>query len=106
MQKGQGRHSFGLHAEFLQNDFLHAAEVGHGELALADADELVRGRDVTHFLEHFGSDVKTAHADAGHMFGLDLSQQQRNDKNQHLGVLNTQSLAVICDPSYRNEDKV
>lgn len=74
VQKGQGRHSFGLHTELLQDDFLHAAEVGHSELALADADELVRGRDITLFLEHFGGNVKTAHADAGHVFGLDLSQ--------------------------------
>lgn len=61
-----------LEAEFLRDDFLHAPEVRHGELALADADQLMRRRHLTLILHHFGSNVEAANADAGQMFGLNL----------------------------------
>lgn len=58
--------------ELLGDDVLHAAEVGHGEPALSDADELVGGRDVALLLRHFGGQVEAAEADAGQVLLLDL----------------------------------
>lgn len=72
LQEGQGGDGFGFEAELLDDDLLHAAEVGRGEAALADADELVGGRQVTLLLGHSGRHVEAAEADAGQVFGLDL----------------------------------
>ena len=54
------------------DNLLHAAEVGHGEPALSDADELVGGREVALLLRHPGGHVEAAEADAGQVFRLDL----------------------------------
>lgn len=72
VQEGQGGDRPGLEAELLRNDLLHAAEVGHGEAALADADQLVGGRQVALLLRHPGRHVEAAEADAGQVLRLHL----------------------------------
>lgn len=75
LQESYSGNGLELEVKFLRDDFLHASEVRHGELALADADQLVHRGHIALILHQFGSNVKTANADAGQMFGLNLYGQ-------------------------------
>lgn len=77
VQKGQGSDSFKAEIKLLRDDLLHAAEVGHGELALADADELMGRCHVALLLQLAGCYVKAAHSDAGQVLGLDLGERAK-----------------------------
>lgn len=90
VQEGQGGDGPGLEAELLRDDLLHAAEVGHGEAALADADELVGGCQVALLLRHFGCHVEAAEADAGQVLWLDLGQGDRRSDAPFEEVINSQ----------------
>lgn len=72
LQEGQGGDGGGGEAQLLGHDLLHPLQVGHGEAALADADELVRRRQVALLLRHLGRHVEASEADAGQVLGLDL----------------------------------
>lgn len=72
VQEGEGSDGPGLEAELVGDDLLHAAEVGHGEAALADADQLVGGRQVALLLRHARRHVEAAEADAGQVLRLHL----------------------------------
>lgn len=65
-----------LPVQFLQDDLLHAHHVRHREAVLADADQVVGQRDVLLLLRRFHSDVKTAEAHTGQVFGLNLRTKE------------------------------
>lgn len=105
MEERQGGDCSRLHIELLCDDLLHATQVWHGELALADADEIRGGRHIALFLHQFGSNVKTAHANAGQVFGLHLSHShdsyQVSANIPWLGVKQGQSRALCNDNKKR-----
>jgi len=76
VQEGERRDGAGGEVQLLRHDLLHAAEVGGGEAALADADELVHGGQRGVGSAALRRQVQAAQAHAGQVLRLHLGNGQ------------------------------